>query len=418
MRFCVWFCALFLYGTINATAGEWSEFRGPSGQGHAEVSGLPLTWSESENVRWKVPVPGTGWSSPVVSGNRIYLTAAVPLDASAASRHSLRVLCLNAADGAEIWNVEAFVHPEDVKVEIHGKNSHASPTPILQGDRLYVHFGPHGTACLKTDGSFLWKTNRLTYAPQHGTGGSPALIDDRLIICCDGRDVQYVAALDCNTGDVLWKTDRNCEASRGFSFATPKIIQVAGKHQAVCPGSGAVCSYDPATGRELWRVSYGEGYSVVPRPVFGNGLVYVCSGFGDQQLFAIDPTGTGDVTESHVKWSTKKGVPKSPSILLVGTLLFVVDDGGVASCFDAISGQVHWQERIGGKFSASPVYADGHVYFQDEDGKTTVIDASTEFNRIGTSQLGDGRSRTFASYAIIDRAILLRSETHLYRLED
>lgn len=398
-------------------AADWTEFRGPGGQGIAEFHDLPTVWSESENIAWKVAVPGVGWSSPVVSDGRIYLTTAVGVEAGNSATTSLRVLCLDAVDGKTIWDAEAF-RQTDTDVEMHQKNSHASPTPILEHDRLYVHFGPQGTACLKTDGSIVWKNQQLQYAPQHGNGGSPALSGNTLIICCDGKDQRYVVGIDKQTGEEVWRRDRELKPSRGFSFCTPTIIDVGGRLQAICPGSGGVWSYDPETGEQLWRVTYGEGYSVVPRPVFAHGLVYVCSGFGDTQLLAIDPSGSGDVTNSHIKWKHEKSVPKSPSILIVGHELYMVDDRGVASCLDAISGELRWQHRLSGEFSASPSLANGLIYFQNELGETTVIQPGTEYLQVAKNVLGAGKARTFASFAFVDNAILLRSETHLYRIQN
>lgn len=397
-------------------AEDWPEFRGPTGQGNSSVVDLPLTWSDSENVAWKVELPGLGWSSPVVANDRIYLTTAVGQNLAKA-KQSLRAVCLNAKDGSEIWNVEAFSLKKG-GFQVHGKNSHASATPIIENDRLYIHFGPYGTACLKLeDGSTVWKHNELVYKPVHGNGGSPAIAGDQLVICCDGSDLQFVVGLNKNTGKQIWKTDRDTTPKRGFSFCTPTIIQAGGKQQAICPGSDAVFSYDPKTGKELWRVRYGNGYSVVPRPLFAHGLVYVCSGFGDGQLFAIDPTGDADVTDTHVKWSMKKGIPRSSSLVMAGAELFIVDDRGVGTCVDAKTGDVHWTERLGGKYSASPTVAGDRVYFQDEDGKTIVLQTGREFKKLAENEVGEGKARTFASFAVVDKAILLRSETHLYRIE-
>src|SRR5690606_28240344 len=216
-------------------------FRGPSCQGLSDAVGLPLTWSERENIAWKVPVPGTAWSSPVVQADRIYLTTAIPEGSGEKPPQSLRVLCLDAGSGRTIWNVEAFRHAGGEQIEIHQKNSHASPTPVLDNDRLYVHFGPHGTACLGTDdGAILWQTRELKYKPTHGTGGSPALAGNLLIICCDGHDVQYVVGLDKQNGEVRWKTPRDASPAKGFSFSTPTMIEVDGRSQAICPASDAV----------------------------------------------------------------------------------------------------------------------------------------------------------------------------------
>ncbi len=404
-------------GVSFANAGDWTEFRGPTGQGLSDASGIPISWSETENIAWTRPVPGSGWSSPVVAGERVFLTTAVPYEEGGETGHSLRVLCLDARTGATVWDVEAFDQPADESVEKHPKNGHASPTPLIEGDRLYVHFGPHGTACLQLDdGAILWKNHEIEYAPNHGNGGSPAIADDKLVICCDGRDIQFVVGLDKQTGRIVWRTDRDVEVERGFSFCTPLIIDVQGKKQAVCPGSGAVFAYDPQTGDEIWRVRYGEGYSVVPRPVAGGGLVFVCTGFGDGRLLAIDPSGTGDLTDSHVKWTLRRGAPKSPSLLYAGEALYFVDDKGIASCVDGQTGKVHWRERLGGNFSASPLLAAGNVYFQDENGTATVVRASTEFEELSRNTLPT-EERTFASYAVHGHALLVRSEGHLYRIE-
>lgn len=413
--FCVTASLILLQFPCSVQAADWTEFRGSGGQGHSTAVNLPTTWSETENIAWKVPVAGNGWSSPVVGGEHIYLTAAVPVEPGSKA-HSLRVICLNASNGSEVWNKEVFAQEDNRQVEVHRKNSHASPTPILVGNRLYVHFGPHGTACLDTAGKILWTNNSLNYLPQHGNGGSPALAGKILVICCDGKDERFVVGLSIGNGEEVWRRERELDPSRGFSFCTPTLLPSGGKIQAICPGSGGVWSYDSQTGEQLWRVNYGEGYSVVPRPVVGHGLVYVCSGFGDGQLFAIDPTGRGDVTDTHVKWKIKKGVPKSPSILLVGNEIYMVDDGGIASCVDALSGELHWQTRMGRSYSASPTLADGRIYFQSENGLTTVINPGTEYDEVAKNQLDEG-SRTFASFAFVDEAILLRSETHLYRIQ-
>ncbi len=406
-------CAHVLLVQSLMSAEDWPQFRGPSGQGMSVASHLPVSWNETENIAWKIPIPGSGWSSPVVADGHIFLTTAVPVD----DRHELHVLCLDAGTGELVWDIKAFDQAADSVVEKHAKNSHASPTPIVEGDRLYVHFGPHGTACLRTvDGEILWQNHEIEYAPNHGNGSSPVLAGDKLVITCDGRDLQFVLGLDKGTGEIAWRTERDTSAEKGFSFCTPLVIEIDGQQQAVCPGSGAVFSYDPETGAEIWRVTYGEGFSVVPRPVFGNGLLFVCTGFGDGRLLAIDPSGTGDITETHVKWTVKRGVPRSSSLLLVGEQLFAADDVGVATCLDSRTGETLWQERLGGNFSASPLSAAGSIYFQNEAGTTTVIRASATFEELSQNKLAEGE-RTFASFAVHNNALLLRSEGHLYRIE-
>lgn len=395
-------------------AADWYRFRGPNGNGHAAAIGLPVRWSSTKNVTWKQVVPGEGWSSPVVANGRIYLTAAVPLSQSSKPDYSLRLLVLDAKSGKELNSVEVFLQDGKTAPRIHKKNSHASPTPVLEGDRVYVHFGHQGTACLTQAGEMVWKNRDLTYSPVHGNGGSPVIVRDALIFSCDGGSDPFVVALNKNDGEVLWKTPRETDASKRFSFSTPLVIEIGGKTQVVSPGSGAVCAFDPVSGNELWRVDYGEGYSVIPKPVFAHGLVFVCSGYNRPVLFAIRPGGQGDVTDTHVVWKTDKQVPHTPSLLVVEAELYMVSDRGIASCLDARTGREHWQERIGGNYSASPVYSAGKVYLQSEEGNTTVVEAGTRFKEVATSKLGE---RTLASYAVVDSAFLIRSDQHLYRIE-
>ncbi len=316
-----------------AIAEDWTEFRGPTGQGHSTTTGLPTNWSGEKNVAWKHEIPGKGWSSPIVLGKRLYLTTAVPVaDGGETGPQSLRTICLDTADGNILWNVEVFQQPDSVPM--HAKNSHASPTPVTDGMRLFVHFGPHGTACLAlNDGKILWRNEELKYSPVHGNGGSPVLVDQLVVVSCDGADQQFVAALDQATGTIHWRTPRNLKPEKGFSFGTPLIIEVDGKQQIISAGSDAVAAFDPKNGNEIWRVTYPGGYSIVPRPVFGNGLLFVCTGYNAPALLALRPQGaSGDVTETHVAWQTKKFVPHNPSPLLVDDALYLVSDKGVASC--------------------------------------------------------------------------------------
>ena len=404
---CVYLLGLLFVAAVRA---DWPEFRGATGQGHSLATGLPVNWSETENIRWKTEIDGLAWSSPVVAGDHIYVTSAVP---RAENQVDLKLICLDSRTGEFLWQKTIFEHDQNVRM--HKKNSHASPTPIIAGETIYAHFGPHGTARLTLDGELVWK-QKLEYAPVHGNGGSPALADDVLVICCDGGDTQYVVGLETDTGEIRWKTNRETDPQKGFSFSTPLVIGINGQQQAICPGSDAVFAYDPQTGREIWRVDYPGGYSVTPRPVFGNGLVFVCTGFQTPRLLAIDPTGSGNVTETHLRWSTDRGVPHSPSVLLVDQNIYFVSDKGIASCLDARTGQQHWQERLGGNFSASPLFADGRIYFQDENGQAIVLRADASFEELSRNRLTD-EERTFASYAVDGSALLIRTETALYRVQ-
>jgi outer membrane protein assembly factor BamB len=383
------------------SAEDWPQFRGPDGQGHSAEHALAITWSEHDNIRWKVPIPGLGWSSPAVLGDRIWVTTAIDRG------HSLQAICLDRATGRQMLAAEVF--RSSGAEAINEKNSYASPTPLLDGDRVYVHFGPYGTACIRNSGEIVWRT-RLKYAPQHGPGGSPVLFDDLLIVSCDGLDIQYVAALDTGTGKIRWKSSR----TGSQAYVTPLVIEAGGRTQVIAPGAFRATSYDPRTGKEIWWVRYGQGFSNVPRPVFGAGLVFLCSGFFEPVLLAVRPDGQRDVTDSHVAWTLKRGAPLTPSPLLAGEYLYVVSDNGIATCLDARTGAIHWRERLGGNFSASPVYADGHIYFLNEDGETTVVTAGQQFHKLATNRL-DGR--TLASTAISGGAIFIRTDKNLYCIE-
>jgi outer membrane protein assembly factor BamB len=395
--------------SVLAQAEDWPQFRGPTGQGHATERGLPLEWSETKNIIWKTPVPGLGWSSPTVANGRVWLTTVVESKQRRGVSASLRALAFDVATGREIVNVEVF--RLDDAGYVNPKNSRASPTPIVDGDRVFVHFGAEGTAALSTSGEILWTTH-LRYESQHGNGGSPTLYQDLLIINCDGNGGDaYVVALDTASGKPRWKTARRRPADQAYS--TPLVITVGQQDQLVSVGAYRAAAYDPLTGQEIWRVSYGDGFSNVPRPVFGQGLVFIATGFQTPALMAVRPDGKGDVTRTHVAWTITRGAPYTPSPLLVGNDLYYVSDTGVLSLADAASGQIVWQQRLGGNYSASPVFADGRIYFQSEEGMTTVIAPGREFRRLASNRL-DGA--TLASMAVSGGSFFIRSQSHLYRI--
>jgi outer membrane protein assembly factor BamB len=404
-------CLLLLFAIQPSFSADWPQFRGPTGQGHAGADKLPIEWGKDKNLVWQQAVPGLGWSSPVIVQGRVYLTTAVP--GAGNSDQSLRAMCLDAATGKVLWDKEVFHQDAKTAPSIHGKNSHASPTPLVQDGRLYVHFGHEGTACLTLDGQVVWRNTDLKYSPVHGNGGTPILVENRLIFSCDGGDEAFVVALDRSTGKALWKTPRGLDSVKKFSFSTPLVIVVEGKPQVVSPGSDAVMAYDPATGREIWRVRY-DGYSVVPRPVYGLGLVFLATGYNTPSLYAIRPTGTGDVTKTHVAWKTRQHAPLTPSPLLIGEELYMVSDDGVASCLDAKTGKVHWKERLGGNYSASPIDAAGRIYFLSEEGQATVIKAGKQFEALARNALDE---RTLASPAVADGALFIRTAKNLYRFQ-
>lgn len=392
--------------------GEWPQFRGPHGDGHAETRNLPLAWNETTHVVWKTAIPGKGWSSPVLAAGRVYLTTAVPLGADEMGELSLRALCVDAASGRTLWDEEVFRQPAGAP-KIHSKNSHASPTPLVHGNRLFVHFGHQGTACLDLSGRVLWRATDHRYEPVHGNGGSPVLVDGLLIFSCDGAEEPFVIALDAATGQTRWQFFRTSDADNKFSFSTSAVIEVGGQRQLITPGSGVVNALDPATGREIWRVRYGQGYSVIPKPIYAHGLVFVATGYNTPAVLAIRPDGEGDLTETHVVWTYRKAAPHTPSLLVVDDLLYMVSDKGIATCLDARTGREIWQQRLGGNYSASPLYADGKIFLQSEEGPAIILQPGPRFRRLAQTGFAE---RTLASYAVDDQALLIRTEQHLYRV--
>jgi outer membrane protein assembly factor BamB len=290
------------------------------------------------------------------------------------------------------------------------KNSRASPTPIVDGDRVYVHYGADGTAALTASGEVVWKT-KLAYESQHGDGGSPVLYGDVLIVSCDGSDSAYVVALDKRTGKVRWRTWRRQPWDQAYS--TPLVIRVGDRDELVSVGAYRAAAYDPASGKEIWRVSYADGFSNVPRPVYGHGLVYIATGFQEPTLIAVRADGAGDVTKTHIAWTLRRGAPLTPSPLLVGDELYVVSDGGIASCLDAVTGEARWIQRLGGGYSASPIFADGRIYFLSEEGVATIIAPGREFKVLAINRLnGDA----LGSMAVAAGSIFIRTDSFLYRI--
>ena len=390
------------------SAEDWPQFRGPTGQGLSAERNLPTEWSESRNIVWKTEVPGAGWSSPVVADGKVWLTSAV----KDRSGGSLRALAYDATTGQEVVNTEVF-RIRSVTTP-NPKNTRASPTPILDGDRVYVHFGADGTAALTTAGEIVWKT-QFNYESQHGDGGSPAVYGDLLIVNCDGDDDAFVVAIDKQTGKTRWKTNRRQPFAQAYS--TPFIIRVGDRDQIVSVGAYRAAAYDPATGREIWRVGYPvrfpDGFSNVMRPVYGAGLLFISGGFNIPSFLAVRPDGTGDVTKTHVAWTLMRGAPLTPSPLVVDDDIYLVSDNGIAQCLDARSGKPYWQQRLNGNYSASPIFADGRIYFLSEEGLATVIEPGRQFRALASNQL-DGY--TLASIAVSNGSLFIRSHSHLYRI--
>jgi outer membrane protein assembly factor BamB len=397
-----------------AKPAPWAEFRGLNGEGHYTGPDTPVNWGSDKNVSWKTPISGQGWSSPVLLKNQLFLTSAIQQK----DHYDLNVLCVNAADGKIVWEKTAFQSDIKSAERLHKKNSKASPTPVTDGERVYFHFGHLGTCAYDLKGEQVWKTTDYTYDPQHGNGGSPILVDDKLVFSCDGNDKQILVALHTKTGKEAWKTDRGSKAKLKFSFATAQVIEHDKKKQIISPASDFVCGYDPENGKELWRANYPKpGWSVICRPVYSHGLVIISSGYINQHLVAIDPSGNGDVTETHIKWIYKKHAPNTPTPLIVGDELYSVSDSGVMVCLDIKTGKVHWEERLKGDgHSSSPILVNKYIYVTSENGTGLVIEPSkTELKILHENLM---KEKTFATILPDDGALYLRTESTLYKFAE
>ncbi len=416
---------LCLIGASIARA-DWPEFRGPRGDGTVSAPGdnkpigLPLTWSEKENVKWKTEIPFKGWSTPVVMGGQIWLTTATP------DGKAFFAICVDAATGKIVFNEQLFRtdNPEPLGNNVNG---YATPSPAIEPGRVYVHFGVYGTACLDTaTKKVLWQRQDLPCRHFRGPASSLVLFENLLIVTMDGVDVQYTVALDKLTGKTVWKTDRSvvfndAEGFQGFAkegdlrkaHSTPLIVDVDGKPQMFSPGAKAAYAYDPRTGKELWKVQF-IAWSAAPRPLFNQGLSLMITGSGATELWAIKVGGQGDVTKSHVAWKCTKSVAKTASPVIVDDLLYMVSDDGFVSCLEVATGTLVWKERIPGKYQASPIYADGRLYFANDQNTTTVLAPGRTFKVLATNTLDSG---CMASPAVDGKALIWRTRTHLYRIE-
>jgi outer membrane protein assembly factor BamB len=434
-------------------AADWPQFRGPHGDGTADATSLPTRWGGFDPPTWQTEIPGRGWSSPIVIGDRIWLTTAEPTALPSQARekkleasiyrdyrdqlqvHS-SVTCyaieIAAATGEILRTINLFTCENPPP--IHANNGYASPTPASDGTLLVCHFGSLGTVGLEMQsGKLLWK-HRFDYDEITGPGSSPAIADKLAIIPCDGADKQFVAALNIETGEVAWKTPRppitDPDPIHRRAFSTPLVVhqpeasardseretsnlKPETRAQAIIPAAQWLVSYDPATGRELWRVNMGDCHAIIPRPVYRDGLVYVCTGYMKPQLWAIRVDGSGDVTDTHVAWKYDKQIPEISSPIIVGSEIYFVSSLGILTCLDATTGNQIWQHRLGGNFSASPIAADSKLYFTSREGVTTVLRPGRTYEELARNQLFD---QTLASPAICNHALLIRADRMLYCL--
>lgn len=390
---------------------SWRDYRGPSRTGCVEAD-VPLRWSEKENVTWKRAVPGSGWSSPVVDGGKLWLTT------STDKGKKLHVLAYDVATGEKLHQEVVFENDKPEKK--NALNSYASPSPVIEPGRVYVHFGTYGTACFDT-GTFerIWQRRDLNCDHMEGPGSSPILFEDLLIFNVDGGDVQYIVALDKKTGDTRWRTDRSIELT-GFqpdlrkAYSTPIVYEVDGKPELLSSGAQGSYGYDPRTGKELWKVRY-KGFSMASRPMAGDGMVFLTTGFMRARMMAVKLPAKGDVTKTNVAWSYARNVPKMASPILAGNRVFLIDDGGFATCLDRDSGRAIWRQRVSGEHCASPLCIGDRIYFFDREGRTVVIEKGDAYKELAENHLEGG---FMATPAVVGDALLVRTRTHLYRIEN
>ena len=397
---------------LVAAAEPWWQFGGPAGNGHAPVSTLPLSW-DANDIAWKTPIHDRGWSSPVIWGDQVWVTTATR------DGGMLFAVCIDKNAGKILYDIHVF----DVTsaMSITSANTYATPTPTIEEGRVFVHYGTYGTACIDTGtGKVLWTRRDLKCDHERGAGpaSSPTLVGSNVVFHVDGRDVQYVIALSKDTGQTAWKTTRSIDYSKvpvhhRKAYGMPVLIPRGDGSQLVGVGGRGLFSYDPETGRELWKMKH-RGWSIAPRPAYGGGLLFAIIDRDNPELWAIRPDGTGDVTDSHIVWRETKRMPARASPLFVDGLLFVVNRNGIATCLEASTGKVFWQERLEGAFSASPIYANGRIYLFNEESTCTVVRAQREFKILSINPLAG--EQLMATPAVDDNAFIIRTEKSLYRL--
>lgn len=408
---------LFFVLAIDSVSADesWWQFRGPTGDGHTLATKLPVAWSEQTNVTWKTPIHDRGWSSPVIWGKQIWLTTA------SKDGHRLFAVCVDKDSGKILRDIHVFDVEAPMKISI--ENSYATPTPVIDEGRIFVHYGTYGTACLdSSSGRVIWKRRDLKcdHEANAGPASSPTLVGNSVVVNVDGRDVQYLIALDKTNGNTVWKTPRSIDFSnvpvhKRKAYSMPMIAPRGQGTQLVSPGAQAIYSYHPKSGKELWRVRH-RGFSIAPRPVFGHGMVFTIIDRDNPELWAIRADGDNDVTDSHVQWTESKSMPPRCSPLLVGDLLFTVNRRGIATCLEAKTGKLVWKERLVGDYSASPIYAKNRIYFFNEKATTTIVRPTRKFEVVSVNKLDS--QQLMATPAVDGNAFILRTDSYLYRIEN
>ena len=416
-----------------SSTSQWSQFRGTNGTGIAEAAAQPpIQWKSDKHTVWEVEIPGIGWSSPVYSSDKVWLTSAITTKMSdaeiaeklkgdrlasfktLAASVELHAICVDISSGKILQDI-TLGKVDDPK-PINPMNSYASPTPAISHGKVICHFGNYGTWCLdETSGKIIW-TKQFVVKHSVGPGSSPVIFGDRVIIVCDGMDLQYVVGLDLDTGAQVWKTDRPpIRASDGEhrkAYCTPILIEVNGSKQAIIPCAQWIAGYEPDTGEEIWRADHGDGFSVTPMAVYESGLIVFSTGYRKGDLVAVDPTGSGDVTSTAIAWRARGG-PKMPSLIGSGGQIYTISDKGILMCLNAKTGEVISRRRIGGNFSASPILAGGNLYLSSREGKMTVVECSSRLATVAINKFDD---TLMASPVLVGNDLLVRTEKKLMRI--
>ena len=401
-----------------AGKGEWTHFRGNNLDGISREKSVPVSWSDTLNIEWKAAMEGRGWSSPVVFGDQIWYTTAT------LNGKEMFAVCTDFNTGRELFHVKVF--QPDTLYRKHAINSYATPTPCIEKDRVYVHFGRYGTACLSTStGEIIWSRTDLQCTHIQGPGSSPILYKNMLILHLEGSDEQYITALDKYTGETVWRTDRprECYDPLGWigkkAYITPLIVEVNGKDLLISNGAAVCIAYDPETGEEVWRIVQGED-STIAMPAEENGMVYFYTGFvtppeGDKyaELLAVDPDGEGDIASSNIIWRMKSPILQLLTPIVQDGRLYTVDSEGKMYCLDAGTGEILWSVQQRGKYNSSPVYVAGHIYFSSTQGETLVIRAGPEYQLAARNSL---EGEIWATPAVVDGSILMRTSQYLYKI--
>jgi len=396
---------------------SWTHYRGTNLNGISTETGLPVSWNESTNIGWRTAIAGKGWSSPVVYRDQIWLT-------SEANRE-MRAICVDFKTG-EIIHDQILFNP-DTLYRKHAINTYATPTPAIEENYVYIHFGRYGTACLDTGtGETVWERTDMECEHIQGPGSSLVLYKDKLIVHIEGTDVQYIAALDKHTGKTLWKTERPQYLYEPLleigkkAYTTPIIVNVNGRDLMISNGSAVCIAYDPNTGEEVWRIIQGED-STIAMPVESNGMIYFytshVTGVNDKkyaELIAVDPDGEGDIGGTNILWRLKSPILQLPTPVIVDGLLYTVDSKGLFSCLNACTGETIWAKKLKGKYHSSPIYANGYIYISSTKGKTLVLKAGHELGIVSENTL-DGE--IWATPALTGGAIIMRTSNYLYRIE-